>query len=502
MGKQLLVLGCSQVKRESQGFLPAIDRYDGSSYRVLRSYLREYKWPSNLSVAILSARYGLVGGFTGIEDYDERMTPIKALELAPTCEAVLEKWKKEHSSIHFSLGKDYLPAIKPAIDNGLNVKTEIFDGPIGMKLKQIRDFLYKTESPRRDSPTLPKAGSGAVRYFLPDWDDLLDGNFNFDTDSFSGTSPQMRGDRHCSVLMKPNRIFDGVLVSLAQHVTLNGKLRRILGTESQSLAPRDLRLQFCLDSGQSLFGDCGAFTYVNEPVPTITVEQANSLYDLNGFDFGASVDHIPVKKIIRDGVVVELTEKERRERVLLTVENAKQFIDYANKRGSSFIPVGTIQALNPEEYVKNLKIYHSAGYRYLAIGGLVPLSDAAIQEIVVKVMKAATKLNPRPWIHLFGIFRPKLQKLFRTLGVDSFDSATYFRKAWLRSDQNYLGSNGAWYAAIRVPMTNDPRTRKRLEAAEFDITKLEQQEKAVLKLLHQYDCDNVSANEVLDAVIA
>jgi hypothetical protein len=61
MTKQLLVLGCSQTKRDAPGFLPAIERYDGSPYRVLRSYLRERDWPDQLSVAILSAKHGLVG---------------------------------------------------------------------------------------------------------------------------------------------------------------------------------------------------------------------------------------------------------------------------------------------------------------------------------------------------------------------------------------------------------------------------------------------------------
>jgi hypothetical protein len=117
--KQLLVLGCSQTKRGATGLLPAIERYDGSSYRVLRRFLREREWPACLSVAILSARYGLVGGFTGIEDYDERMTPTRALEWVPQCGLALKKWADDHKSIHFSLGKDYLPAVLPAIKNGL-----------------------------------------------------------------------------------------------------------------------------------------------------------------------------------------------------------------------------------------------------------------------------------------------------------------------------------------------------------------------------------------------
>ena len=114
---------------------------------------------------------------------------------------------------------------------------------------------------------------------------------------------------------------------------------------------------------------------------------------------------------------------------------------------------------------------------------------------------AADDLAERPWIHLFGIFRPKLQRLFRQLRVDSFDSASYFRKAWLRSDQNYLSVDGRWYAAVRVPMTSDGRTRLRLKRMDADIGRLEIQERAVLRLLSEYDNGLVNVDEVLDAVL-
>ncbi|HEY5869186.1 MAG TPA: hypothetical protein VI542_27080 [Candidatus Tectomicrobia bacterium] len=235
VGRQLLVLGCSQAKRETPGLLPAIDRYDGSSYRVLRNYLREREWPSKLSVAILSAKYGLVGGFTGIEDYDERMTPLRALEWAPKCMLTLSAWATDHTSIHFSLGKDYLPAVVPAIEHDLKGKAEVFEGRIGMKLSQIKGLLQRTGAPARHRPALPEPGSGRVSYFLPDWDDLLDEHFDFESDEFSGVSRQERDDKHCCILMKPKRMCDGVLVSLAQHVTSKGPLRRIMGTEASSL---------------------------------------------------------------------------------------------------------------------------------------------------------------------------------------------------------------------------------------------------------------------------
>jgi hypothetical protein len=495
------VLGCSQTKREAPGLLPAIDRYDGSPYRVLRSYLREREWPSNLSVAILSAKYGLVGGFTSIASYDERMTPLKATELAPQCSLTLSTWATEHNSIHFSLGKDYLPAVAPAIERDLKGKAEVFGGPIGMKLSQIKGLLEQTGAPARHRPHLPEPGSGSVSYFLPDWDDLLDERFDFESDEFSGTSRQERNDKHCCILMKPKRMCDGVLVSLAQHVTSKGPLRRIIGTEANSLAPQNMRKQFGLGRDQSLFGDCGAFSYVNDDMPAVSVEQAIALYELHGFDFGASVDHIPVPSIVRDGSKLELSDTERRARVKTTKKNAERFIDLAKKRQVGFTPVGTIQALDAVGYAKTARLYHQLGYRHIALGGLVPLPDMLVEEIVTKVMAVVATLKPRPWVHLFGVFRPKLQAKFRELKVDSFDSASYFRKAWLRSDQNYLAPSGKWYAALRVPMTSDGRTRKRLEQSGLDLASLQAQEYQVLKLLCQFDRDEVSVQEVLDAVI-
>lgn len=501
MNRKLLVLGCSQTKKGAHGLLPAIDRYDGSAYRVLRSYLREREWPFNLSVAILSAKYGLVGGFTGIEDYDERMTAQRALEWAPKCLNTLYFWASRHSSIHFSLGKDYLPAVASAIEHDLKGKSEVFEGPIGMKLSQIKRLLERTESPARHRPKFPEPGSGRISYFLPDWDDLLDSNFDFEHDRFSERTRQEREDKHCCILMKPKRISDGVLVSLAQHVASKGPLKRISGTDMGSLAPKDLRTQFGLLEDQSLFGDCGAFSYVNEDDPAISVEQAIALYDLHGFDFGASVDHMPIPTVIQNGKKRLLTQEERLARVEITKRNAEQFIDIAKRRNASFIPVGTIQSITPDGYAKTAKLYHEFGYRHLALGGLVPLPDVLVEEIVTKVMTVVSVLKPRPWVHLFGIFRPKLQAKFRGLKVDSFDSATYFRKAWLRSDQNYLAPNGKWYAALRVPMTSDARTRKKLEQAGLDLPSLEAKEEQVLRLLCQYDRDEVSCQEVLDAVI-
>ena len=108
----------------------------------------------------------------------------------------------------------------------------------------------------------------------------------------------------------------------------------------------------------------------------------------------------------------------------------------------------------------------------------------------------------KPWVHLLGIFRPSLQQHFREFGVGSFDSATYFRKAWLRSDQNYLGIDGRWYAAIRVPPLSDPRTMKRLQASGTSEATLRKMEAKALRQLRAYDRGGVSINSALSAVLA
>src|ERR1035438_5652721 len=140
------------------------------------------------------------------------------------------------------------------------------------------------------------------------------------------------------------------------------------------------------------------------------------------------------------------------------------------------------------------------GYSHIALGGLVPRHDNEIREIILQVDKAIQTLRFKPWIHLLGIFRPKLQDLFRQANVDSFDSASYFRKAWLRSDQNYLGCDGKWYAAIRVPPTSDPRTLLRLRTSGKSLAKIREHEQASISALRAFDRGEITVDNCLNAV--
>lgn len=490
---ELLVLGCSATKRAAAEPLPAIARYDGPWYQDFRKHVRFSRWPEQLDVAILSAEHGAIGALTPIHDYDRRMTRERAAELAPKLAPIICAWANKYTSIQLCLGESYLPAFP---EQFVTSNATVFKGPIGLKRQQLGAYLRSFDAPARSRY---HDAAGRLAYFLPDWDDLLDPEFDFRTDQFSGSKDERR-EQHCALLMRPDKIADGILVSLAQARSAKGPLKYIGGIDSRTLRPLDLRRHYGLQPDQALFGDCGAFSYVNEDSPPISTEYAVTLYDLYQFDFGASIDHIPVTQRQIGGSVVPLSTKQRRARVDLTVANAAEFIVEAKRRRASFVPVGTIQGLEPSDYANSALLYARLGYERIALGGLVPLSDETIREIVEAVTNALRGKSSAPRIHLFGVYRPKLQAFFRERGISSFDSATYFRKAWLRSGQNYLSAAGDWYAAIRVPMTSDGRTRHQLLGSGADISELERLERRALDALHAYGRHELGLNETLAAI--
>jgi hypothetical protein len=71
--------------------LPALERYDGIFFRILRKARREGTWPDNLDVLIISAKYGLLELDTAIEKYDLRMTKMRAKQLKPVVAPLLTK---------------------------------------------------------------------------------------------------------------------------------------------------------------------------------------------------------------------------------------------------------------------------------------------------------------------------------------------------------------------------------------------------------------------------
>ncbi len=135
----LLIIACSATKRHDAGLLPALHRYDGPLYRIIRRALAERpQLAARLTIRILSAEYGLISADTPIPDYDQRMTPARAREL---CILVMHELQElpAHERTYIDLGKTYLGALHPGWGQG----AEWAQGGIGYRLSQCKTWLWR-----------------------------------------------------------------------------------------------------------------------------------------------------------------------------------------------------------------------------------------------------------------------------------------------------------------------------------------------------------------------
>ncbi len=140
----LLILSCSQKKVKNPTLLPAIERYDGPSYRVLRKIIYSSNYNNSLDIAIISAKYGLLRPNENIEDYDLKMNQ----EIAKSIKnKVIQKLRrqisnKKYENIFINLGSDYKLSID-GFDRNIPKNTKLLyaDGKIGEKLSRMKKWL-------------------------------------------------------------------------------------------------------------------------------------------------------------------------------------------------------------------------------------------------------------------------------------------------------------------------------------------------------------------------
>lgn len=149
--QSLLILSCSERKRCDKGLLPAIERYDGPAFRVLRRFLKEHP-TEQLDIFILTAKFGLISSNQHIPYYDQRMTALRAQELHLQVITELRNILDNRTYQRFCIcmGKDYLQALdgyKALISSGLTIY--MVSGPQGTKLAELHNWLYGLPAPRR-----------------------------------------------------------------------------------------------------------------------------------------------------------------------------------------------------------------------------------------------------------------------------------------------------------------------------------------------------------------
>jgi hypothetical protein len=156
--RSLLVLSCSQRKRSDSSLLPAIERYDGPTFRVLRRFLKEQPL-APLDIFVLSAKFGLIPHNQLIPNYDQQMTQSRARELQPHMIAELRNilTSRPYQKICFCMGKDYLQALD-GYDILVSSITAI-NGSQGKILAELHTWLYG-ESSSLSKKLQPRATNG------------------------------------------------------------------------------------------------------------------------------------------------------------------------------------------------------------------------------------------------------------------------------------------------------------------------------------------------------
>lgn len=148
---RLLIVACSRAKRPDLRSMEAIERYDGPAFRLLRK-ARGAGLLADVRVMILSAKYGLIPEYWMIHDYDRliddynrRMTPARAAELAGATTVQLWRWlgQNDCSDVFVNVGRSYAPALAGfdewCLQHGI-IHTAAAGG-IGERLAQTRTWL-------------------------------------------------------------------------------------------------------------------------------------------------------------------------------------------------------------------------------------------------------------------------------------------------------------------------------------------------------------------------
>ena len=484
----LLILGCSG-KTQNLYFnqVPAFEIYDDPIYQVLRKFLRENGWPPGLIIKIISAKHEIIDATELIEPYDESLDKQTIEKIKPQVRRKLEKLELP-TSVFININKDYQPAISWITTLFGSDRITYSQGTNGKKQQALKRWLHNL--PKKSTARVNSQEQSNERpyfYFFPDWDDYVYEPFNAEeTDEIRRSDEVER--KYAHEVFEDDPPYDGLLVSLAQLRIKNGRLSR-LGKKDSSNFRDEMRVPNKL----LLFGDCGAFSYIKDPEPSLSCEEAASLYDQFGFDLGTSVDHIPISS---------LSDKEKEYRMTLTAKNAKKFLEIHRDHEYQFLPIGSIQGITPKDYADFASKYIEWGYKYIALGGLARRQDSDILEIVAavrEVLQTSTRgKDENIWVHLFGILRPKLQPIFRELGVSSFDSASYLRKAWASQNMSYLTADEKWYGSIRIPFSTSKAMREVTEQhPKYSNGAMRELEKECLSNLNRFDAGEISEEEVL-----
>jgi hypothetical protein len=334
-----------------------------------------------------------------------------------------------------------------------------------------------------------------MKFYFPDSQDQVSPSYDFIHDEHSPLRVRQRDDyyAHEVLAMRP---YDGLLVSKA---IVDGSVREVgkySMPQRQRLYRLGVRAFFRLPPSIDTLGDCGAFTYVNEPEPPYSINEVLDFYSQCGFDAGVSIDHV-ILGYRRPGTGDPPNEWMERRRISLTY--AEKFLSAVVDQRASFEPIGAAQGWDPASFADSVCELQDMGYRRIGLGGMVALKTPdilACLEEIANIRSTDTEL------HLLGITRVESMAEFKRLGVTSFDSTSSFRQSFMDERDNYHTADDR-YSAIRVPQVDgNVALKKAILSGTVSQKGAIEAEKLSLKRLREFDAGSCDLDEALTAVLA
>ncbi len=344
-----------------------------------------------------------------------------------------------------------------------------------------------------------------MKFFVPEWDDKVDANYDFINDNHSGSPSERKSNYIWHIFGWENVPIDGVLISRAKAEDTKSKYQKMReeGFYSYLDLPKEIET----------ISDCGAFDYREEDEPRYEPKDMMEFYYDIGVTTGVTIDHLITKE----------DQEDKNYRFNITLENAKKMYDLwvnNDKYYENIRLMGAVQGWDAGSYVKGAKELMDYGFRYIGLGGLVRTSTNRMEKIIRKVGKAVKSFErseeEKVDIHLFGFARSQLFDVAARSGITSFDSASMLRRAWLGVQNNYHQSSERQYGGLRVRYTKSvvrslKKSAKEKKEEDEELSELEKlvledeeeakkrikkEEQKTLKLLREYDKGNTDFEDV------
>ena len=140
--RRLVIVSASQRRVPDPNPVPAIDRFDGVYFRILRKHLREGKL-KDVDILVVSDRHGIVGANDVVPFYppSEKIKVEEHLRISNLKKIGDILKRTPYSEIYVVCGKDFQAFIK-GFEEGINVPVTYCQGRgLGPKARSLKNWI-------------------------------------------------------------------------------------------------------------------------------------------------------------------------------------------------------------------------------------------------------------------------------------------------------------------------------------------------------------------------